>query len=228
MSEPVPVAEISKEVAERLGRIPACTPEEDARWNWNNTVREHFEATGMSARFFYKVKEWDSKQKKVFDQTKELLQRTGAIVALIGPRGLGKTTIASQLIIERAQDETLEPWVRRPPYRKAQEIVARFKSLYADYGNIDTERLIERFKNYAAFPLLIIDEFHECDDQRMKDRVMTDLLDRRYAARNDTVLISNQTAEQFVQTTNESTLSRLEEHGRIIKCNWQSFRRKAA
>lgn len=81
---------------------------------------------------------------------------------------------------------------------------------------------------YCRLKLAVIDELHECDDQKMKDRVLTDILDRRYSANTDTVLISNQTAEDFQATTSDSVLSRLAQHGAIVPCEWESFRKPEA
>ena len=97
-------------------------------------------------------------------------------------------------------------------------------------GTIDGEKL-EQYRTFLTkiLELLIIDEIHEVsEDSKHKDRILTDLLDTRYAAKRDTILISNQSAEEFARTTNPSILSRLNEHGGIISCDWQSFRDKPA
>lgn len=158
------------------------------------------------------------------------IQGRGAIVALVGPRGTGKTYIASQLVIDRLWAELHTPkcsWIR---YEKLTTIVGRLKAFYGDMGTISMEKL-EAYRAFLtkALDLLIIDEIHEvAEDSKHKDRILTDLLDTRYAAKKDTILISNQSAEEFARTTNPSIISRLNEHGGIISCNWQSFRDKPA
>jgi DNA replication protein DnaC len=202
------------------------TDEEMRAYHWQEIVLPNLVASKIPPRFHYEITEWkEPKQQAVFRQCQQALRRTGAIVALLGGRGLGKTTIAAQLTIERAWNAGLQPWERRPPYRKMTDLIAKYKPLYADFGGINTEVLIAARDWYCRFhPLVVIDELHECDDQRMKDRVLTDILDRRYANRVDTLLISNQTFDEFKQTTNDSVLSRLKEHGRIVTCTWASFR----
>lgn len=158
------------------------------------------------------------------------LQGNGAIVALVGPRGTGKTYIASQFVIDRLWAELHTPkcsWIR---YEKLTTIVGRLKAFYGDMGTISMEKL-EAYRAFLtkALDLLIIDEIHEVsEDSKHKDRILTDLLDTRYAAKKDTILISNQSAEEFSRTTNPSIISRLNEHGGIIPCAWQSFRDKPA
>ena len=208
-----------------------CPPKSDGEmraWRWENEILPNLKASRLPHRFHREIHEWtEPKQRTVFERCKTLFTQTGAIVALVGERGLGKTTIAGQLVIERAWDETRAPWARRPPYRKMTDLIAQFKPLYADFGSIQTEELMERRDGFCKLhPLVIIDELHECDDMKLKDRVLTDILDRRYANHNDTLLITNQTPAEFKQTTNDSILSRLSEHGRIIECKWNSFRDK--
>jgi DNA replication protein DnaC len=106
------------------------------------------------------------------------------------------------------------------------DLVSRLKSLYADFGSIDAERQSNFSERLCDESLLVIDEIHECDEMRVKDRVLTDIVDKRYARRRDTILISNQTVDDFRHTANDSVLSRLTEHGGIFLCDWRSFRTK--
>lgn len=158
------------------------------------------------------------------------LQGKGAIVALVGPRGTGKTYIASQFVIDRLWSEHGTVRCTWSHYTKLTTLVGRLKAFYGDMGTIDGEKL-EQYRTFLTkiLELLIIDEIHEVsEDSKHKDRILTDLLDTRYAAKKDTLLISNQSAEEFARTTNPSILSRLNEHGGIISCSWESFRDKAA
>jgi len=225
-----PLSALPDAIARLKDAFPPKSEQEMRVWRWNNEILPSIQATRLPHRFHREIQQWtEPKQRKVFEMCRDLFTRKGAIVALVGERGLGKTTIASQLILERAWNESLQPWERRPPYRKLTDIIALFKPLYADFGSIQTEELMERRDGFCKLhPLVVIDELHECDDQRLKDRVLTDILDRRYASNNDTLLITNQTPAEFKQTTNDSVLSRLSEHGSVIHCQWRSFREKAA
>lgn len=172
------------------------------------------------------------KQKAMLDKVRGLLRGRGAIIALIGPRGLGKTTIASQLAIDEAWRnyrstirESGPPHHRHVIYRKAAKLISRYKSLFADFGSTETEALLESLDYLCRHQeLLVIDELHDCDDQKMKLRVLTDLIDRRYSCQRDTVLIANQTAQDFAASVGDSILSRLNEHGAILECFWKSWR----
>lgn len=187
-----------------------------------------------------------SKQLWTLRKVQSYLVGKGAIVAMTGDRGVGKTTICAQIAIERLWEDWHSmfgkpgaPVTRRiTSYRKMSQIVSKFKALYADYGSVDIDRL-ERSRDHlcgamrnssgglvgGGVDLLIIDELNEvAEDSKHKDRILTDVLDRRYSRGVDTVLITNQPAEEFERTINPSILSRLNEHGAIVPCEWQSFR----
>lgn len=190
-------------------------------------------------RYIREIGDWQCEpQEIVFEMCVQLFQRVGAIVALVGERGTGKTTIAAQLAVRLAWDdwdrvhnhESGKPFsYQEAPYRKLSDLIARFKPLYADFGGINTDELIQRRNNLCrGADLLTIDELHDCDDLKMKNRVLTDIIDRRYSACTDTLLISNQSQERFRATTDDSVLSRISEHGVIIPCEWPSWRERLA
>lgn len=202
-------------------------------------VAEDMKRWGFPDRYRQELSDWGNPiQKKVFHYCQKLLGNVGAVVALVGIRGTGKTTIASQLGVERAwQDwDKQRSHVRGTPIRfqavpywKMSDLIARYKPLYADFGTINQEDLThERNEMCFESDLLIIDELHDCEDQKMKDRILTDIVDKRYSSFKDTLLISNQLPEQFEASTSESVLSRLHEHGMIIACTWDSWRDKLA
>lgn len=206
------------------------------------TIFPMLRACGWEERFYRELAgDWGcAMQVDRFAECRKLFTGAGAIVALVGPRGVGKTTIGFQLALERLD----AAWVRyldvaqtgqraalslpMTPYVKLTDLLARFKALYADFGTVDPERLIaarERFSRDDA--LVVIDEIHECDELRATPRLLTDLIDRRYAAKRDTLLITNQTAKQFAESIGDSIYSRLSEHGAILRCEWESWRDRA-
>lgn len=206
--------------------FPAPRPSaEVTEYLWKNETLPRMRAAGLPDRFLTQLDFANCLgQRSAYRRAWKLCCGVGSVVALVGPRGTGKTSIAAQLIRSRAECESLEPWNRQPPYRKLTDIIARFKPLYADFGSIDAETLMRSRDKYVSISLHIIDEVHECQDQKLKDRMLTDIIDRCYSSRTDVVLISNQTAEEFQQTTSDSILSRLSQHGQIIPCDWKSFR----
>lgn len=216
---------LAEQIEELQRNFVPKTDEEVERWTWENEIIPHLRASQLPERFWFRAKEWKTDQKATYNDAKALLTGVGAIVALVGDRGMGKTTIAAQLIIDRALNESLLPWHRRPPYRKLSKLIAYFKPIFSDFGSRDADTLIKRHESLCKdHPLLVIDELHDCDDQRVKGRLLTDTLDKRYANLVDTIVISNQTPEEFIETTSDSVISRIKEHGSIIHCTWESWR----
>jgi DNA replication protein DnaC len=171
-------------------------------------------------------------QRAAYDDMRSHLRGKGAVIALIGPRGLGKTTLAAQFAIETAWRNRIEATKEDGPriiqhvvYRKTASLLARYKPIFSDFGSIETETLMESLDFLCRQQeFLVIDELHECDDMKVKNRLITDIVDRRYSACRDTVIIANQTAEEFAASAGDSIMSRLSEHGCIIPCSWPSYR----
>lgn len=210
--------------------------EEELALTLRTSIFPKLKAFGWEERFFFPVSgDWGCvKQQQRFARCGELFRGVGAIVALVGPRGVGKTTIGFQLALARLLGE----WRRYErdggpvslpltPYVKLTDLLARFKALYADFGTNDPERLAAARDGFCRNDsLAVIDEIHECSELRAAPRLLTDLIDRRYAAKRDTLLITNQTAEEFAASIGDSIYSRLTEHGAILKCEWESWREK--
>jgi DNA replication protein DnaC len=218
-------------VIESLSRTLLTEPRTDAemqKWIWKNETLPRLKECGFSDRHAERITDWNcAPQESVFRTCKHHCRGVGAIIALVGVRGCGKTTICAQIAREAAENESLPPWDRVPPYRKLQDLVERYKPLYGNMGTMNPDALAAARDWYCSRPqIAFIDETHECDDAQVKHRLLTDIIDRRYAAKRDTILVSNQTPEEFAQTIGDSILSRLSEHGQIIPCTWPSWREK--
>ncbi len=216
----------------RLAAIKPRTREEYRAHVLNAEIFPTVKRWGFEDRFHVETLDFHPDQRTVFDACRRHMNGRGSIVALVGPRGVGKTTVAAQLAIEQAwtnHEEAIKQFGPRRIshfiYRKCAKIVARYKPIFADFGTVETDRLLDSLDMLCRQQeFLVIDEVHECDDMKFKRLVLTDLIDRRYSCCRDTFLIANQTGEEFAATIGDSILSRLGEHGAILECNWPSFR----
>jgi DNA replication protein DnaC len=141
---------------------------------------------------------------------------SGFLIALIGIRGCGKTQMAVELI--RAQIQRL----KSAHLTTAMDIFLDIKSAYRKGSEIDERQILNRFFEPR---LLVIDEIQERAETAWEDRILTHLVDRRYKDERDTILVGNSTREKFEKEMGASIVSRLNETGGIIVCDWESFRR---
>lgn len=205
-----------------LGRVKCASDKEISEWDERNNTIPMIRKSKLPARFHRALVDWGcDPQERVYRDVSAGLNLEGAIVVMVGARGTGKTTIAGQLVRGEAENG----WIA--PYRKMVDLISEFKVLYGDMGGIDVERKTRDRDWLCTRRLMVIDELHECEESRLKNRVLTDVLDRRYSAHKDTVLISNQTPEEFAACTSDSVLSRIQEHGFIVRCEWDSWRTKS-
>lgn len=201
------------------------TDEESREWAWKNETMPRMAEVGFEKRYQTRV-EFSGRQLDAMQHCERLCTGTGAIIALVGPRGTGKTTITAQMARRRIE----RCWPNTSPqhYGKLVALIARYKAIYSDYGTIEGDLLTSARDAYCKIPLVFIDEIHEADDSRLKSKILTDILDRRYAALKDTIIICNQTADEFQETIGSSILSRMHEHGSLIECDWENFRQRQA
>lgn len=140
---------------------------------------------------------------------------TGFTAALVGLRGPGKTQLGIELMRNCTERH------RSAYYCTAMDYFMRIKDAF---HNDRKETQAEAQKFFAKFSLLVLDEVNVRSDSAWEDNMLADLIGKRYNALLDTVLISNETAEQFEKSMGPSIIDRLNETGGIAECTWRSFR----
>jgi DNA replication protein DnaC len=140
---------------------------------------------------------------------------TGFLVALVGGRGPGKTQMGIELMKKATSD-------LRPSYY--QTLTGLFLEIKATFKNDSRETEEDLMDRMVKPSLLVIDEVGRKSDGDWENRMFFELVDRRYRAMKDTLLIANHTKDQFLETIGESLASRMQETGGIIECNWESYR----
>ena len=141
-----------------------------------------------------------------------------AMLFLVGDRGPGKTQMATWWAAERIKAGKFPGH-----YRKTADIISEIKTTWHDGGkSVGTENDV--LKKYRESAYLVLDEFHERGSSDWEARTLINILDHRYDNMLVTVLIANMTEEQVRLEINPSILSRAEETGGLVKCNWPSYR----
>lgn len=138
----------------------------------------------------------------------------GGMLALVGPRGTGKTQLAFHLAALN-DEETV--------YMRVSDLCSAMKE-WLDLPSGDRAHNLSVLRNV---PLLVVDEFHERQRTEYEDLGLVSLMDKRYGERLPTVLIANLTAQEFVRDVGSSIASRIQETGAIVVCDWPSFRARA-
>jgi DNA replication protein DnaC len=153
---------------------------------------------------------WGLIEKKILSKLGE-----GFFIGLIGTRGGGKTQLAVEAIRQCSRN------LKRSRFCTATEFFIEIKSSY-NAGDNSEKIVLDRFTKPQ---LLVIDEIGQRSESEWENRLLFELLNRRYNAVKDTRLISNQTVENFCQSLGPSLVSRMQETGGLIECNWPSYRK---
>jgi hypothetical protein len=145
-----------------------------------------------------------------FEIAKERVKLKG-IVVLYGKRGGGKTRMAAELAV----------MVGGSRYRTAMRFFLEVRATFRKGSERSEMDVIDEL---ALADLLILDEIQERGETPFEDRLLTHVIDARYAANKPTVLIANLTKPELSQALGASIVDRAKENGKSIEFNWPSYR----
>lgn len=137
----------------------------------------------------------------------------GVTLILLGNRGTGKTQAGAIAIRQACRRH------KSAIYTTAMQI---YFDLRAGFGADKSEG--ESCKRFVTPSLLVIDEAHERGNTSWEDRILIYIIDYRYREGRDTILIANQTEEQFAKSMGPSIMERASEGGGVIVFEGKSFR----
>lgn len=151
-----------------------------------------------------------------YQATAEALKRlakTPAIVVLSGSRGPGKTHMACAIVNQRCRAGV------SAFYSPTMHFFTELKCQFKPGGD---EKIVNRI--YKLPSLLVLDEVQDRSESEWENRMLTRLIDDRYADLQTTILITNQKRDEFLSGVGKSIQSRIEDGGAIIECTWPSLR----
>jgi len=154
---------------------------------------------------------WEELQLKVYQGLE-----TGFLIAVTGARGTGKTQLGVK---------TIRDWINcdlfgLARYVQMAEVFMAIKEAYKPDGPTERQQLAKFIKPR----LLVIDEIHERSESEWENRLFSYMIDQRYGAMLDTILITNQVPAKFAESVGPSIYDRLTETGGLIVCDWPSYR----
>lgn len=157
--------------------------------------------------------EWSETRKKIVARDQDAY-----LYALIGPRGTGKTQMAVSLLHSR-----IFALGRTGRYLTAMDFFMMLKESFRE-GEKRSE--MDVLQSLILPNLLVIDEITVRSDSVWENNLFTYLVNKRYDALKDTILIGNcANAQELTSCVGPSISSRMQETGGILLCQWASFRR---
>lgn len=152
----------------------------------------------------------------------------GAIVCLVGARGTGKTRLGCEMARTwyngeacRARLLGIEMDHKCVGYSHIMDL---FMAVKATYGERSATSESEVLARWLTPGLLVIDEVQERGETDWENRTFSYILDKRYSAGKSTLLLANVRATDMTARLGASIVSRMQETGGIVECNWPSFR----
>lgn len=181
---------------------------------------ENWRASGVSKRHRQAVEgglsleSWPIEQQAAVTRAIELV-RKGGMVALLGPFGTGKTQLAAWLCYGVCVS------MGRPSryYRFADLLAEARKEAYSDGGS-DAEVV----KRLSRLGLLVLDELHYRRWTADESLWLSRILDHRYGEVAPTVVIANQTPEEFQKAMDPAVIDRMRECGAVVELTGSSRR----
>lgn len=137
------------------------------------------------------------------------------VCAMVGTRGPGKTHMGCALVLDFCNKG------KSAYFCEALDYLGKLQGSYRADSTKGQEKIETEFIRHD---LLVLDEMQERGETFWEDRMLTRLVNKRYANDKITVLISNQTKELFIERIGPSIADRMNEGGGIIVCNWNSLR----
>ena len=176
---------------------------DDLRLGWNAPLRQVRTKPNLEGPFG--------------DNLEMLTQRLGNnfTVALIGPRhNPGKTQLAVELM--RAATANLKTAL----YVKAIHFFMEIQDTYGRDRKGGLEGQLQVLRRFSKPWLLVIDEIQERGDTNWEQRLLVTLIDDRYAATKDTLLVGNFTPEELQSSLGTSIMARCTRSGGVIQADW--------
>ena len=150
---------------------------------------------------------------------------SGGLYILVGPRGTGKTMMATRACMSVAQGIANTGSEQTGcKYTTAMDLYLTIKETYDDQARLSEKAALAL---YTKPRVLVIDEVQERARSEWEQRLLTLIVDKRYSdGAKDTIIIGNLKPEELTRELGPSIMSRAVETGKILVCDWPSYRKR--
>lgn len=185
-------------------------------------------SSGWDSRYTEEIELEGEKWRETFESARTQVANSG-IVAFLGTRGSGKTRMAAEIARAGYWPTDKGEWNgnmivtgKTALYRRAMDIFLDLRDCNKKGAARSEKDVLE---SLAFVGLLVIDEFQERGETEWENRIISNLLDKRYATRRPTILIANYTPDEMKAALSPSVRDRMREAGKGYVFDWASFRR---
>lgn len=143
----------------------------------------------------------------------------GTFLVLAGDRGTGKSHLAiaaAQQVMKRGT----------AMYTRVGDLIRRVRSTWRRDSPQSEEEVLHMLS--VGMDLLVIDEVGVQTGTDDEQRILFDILDRRYAELKPTIMLTNLEGKEFAEFIGPRIIDRLRERGMYVKFKWESYRGRAA
>lgn len=191
--------------------------------NQQSTLNDALENAMVAPRFRQKTFENyqadTPKQQAAVDAARWFLTQiesgNPANLLLLGSNGTGKNHLATAIV---------NAYVSQPGrtalFTEALKFLRAVKESWSKGGKAESEVL----RLYREPDLLVIDELGVQFGSETESMYLTELINDRYNWLKSTVLIGNLTVKELEGLVGTRALDRLRDNGKMVICDWQSFR----
>lgn len=180
------------------------------------------ESHGWPKRFLPEIELTGDRWHEVFREAQKYIAN-GAFVALFGGRGPGKTQMAAEIARAGYFPDDKGEWNGN---RMTEGKTARYVRVIDLFLELrDSGKELATLRKYSECGFLCLDEFQERGETAFENRMVTNLIDKRYGLNKSTLVIANLKREELAAALGPSIIDRMRENGKSFECDWPSFRK---
>jgi DNA replication protein DnaC len=190
------------------------------------------ETSGWGNHYITEIELKGEEWLKSFESAKPVVA-SGGLLVLVGLRGPGKTQMAAEIARSGNWPEDKTEYSRADGliihrhrtaiYRRAMDIFLDLREASKNHVKSSEKEVLAKLSDCG---LLVIDEFQERGETEWENRVIKNLIDKRYASGRPTIIIANLTRKQIFEALGDSIVDRARENGKSIEFNWPSYRQQ--